>query len=128
MANVTSDNSEISRAESSRIKLIISSFWQNISVSQVAMDEISRMPKNMPSRQAAQKAQEVMSSASQNLWSLVEQVSLYSRSLDLATNGFPLSPTSRGVIMLPWVIKAAESWMQPISILASIGKIELPTG
>lgn len=129
MANISSDGKdiEISRIESLRLKLIVSTFWENIATSNARMNELGKTPKFSSSREAAKGAGAVMSEASDTLWKLIQQVSLYSRSLD-QTKPFPLSSTSRGVIMLPWIIKAAEAWMQPIGVLAKAGNIELPRG
>lgn len=118
-------NPVLSREESGHLRALIVSFWNNL-VSAGKLAEFSQKVALLTPHKAAEAFPKVEQEASKHISELVERISLYLRSQDKFEANFPLSMVSRGAIQLPWIIKTAEAWMDPIRTLAEAGHIELP--
>lgn len=116
----------ISRGEAGHLRVIATSFWNNVATANEREQKALQAVQVISPREAAESTRLVMDEASVALFDLAQKVSLYVRSLDVPGHKFPLTPTARGVIQIPWILKAAEAWLSPIKTLAAKGRVELP--
>ncbi|QQG41341.1 MAG: hypothetical protein HYV90_04235 [Candidatus Woesebacteria bacterium] len=127
MAQVDIDDPSptLSRQETGHLRMLVASFWDNL-VNANKLGEVSQKLALLTPHKAAEAFPKVEQEASDHISQLIERIGLYLRSQNHSDINFPLSMVARGAIQLPWIIKAAEAWMNPIRTLAEAGHIELP--
>lgn len=120
------------RAEANQLRVVISTFWNNLVRAEASLKVAREIAGSFSQPRTTTTRTELINSygavvgeASANLDLLAKRVGLYLKS---QRQDFPLSITSRGIIQLPWIIKAAEAWLEPIKLLAEPARIELPQG
>jgi hypothetical protein len=120
--NLKNEGEQIPLSERGHLRELIKSFWSSLADANSKLGEARRLAIVGGRRLAAEKALAMMDEGASSISDVAKRMVFYV----LSQEPSPLSRRSRAIIQLPWVFKAAEAWMQPISELAHAGNVEFP--